>query len=74
MESRENDYNDEPVFYCTNCLSLKIRSVMPIEGSEYCDKCGSTSVSTCNIKEWEELYRQKYGHNYIEESNNREQW
>lgn len=67
---RENlhaDYNKVPVFYCRNCLSLNIRHVANIENSEYCDKCGSTNVKQCSITEWEELYKNRFGHRYLEE-------
>lgn len=52
-----SEYNEEPVFYCKNCLSLSIRHVHNINDSEYCDKCGSTNIETTSIKEWEELYK-----------------
>jgi hypothetical protein len=58
-------YNEEPVFYCKKCLSLRIREIEDIRNSEYCDDCGSAEIGQCNIKEWEELYKAKYGHYYI---------
>ena len=39
-----NKYNDEPIFYCKSCLSLKIRSIPSMDDSEYCDECSSTDV------------------------------
>lgn len=59
-------YNRIPVFYCKNCLSLKIRDVEHIESSEYCDNCGSTDIEQANIKDWEELYKNKYGHYFLD--------
>lgn len=38
----KEDYNNEPVYYCSECLSLKIRD---IDGTDYCDKCGSTNIN-----------------------------
>ena len=38
---------------------------------DYCDHCGSTDILERNIKEWEILYKNKYGHNYIELKNGR---
>lgn len=38
-----------------------------MEGSDYCDKCGSTNIEECSIEEWETLYKNKYGHSYLEE-------
>ena len=37
----KEDYNNEPVYYCTECMSLRIRN---IDGTDYCDKCGSTNI------------------------------
>lgn len=62
-----NDYNSEPVFYCKHCLSLNVRHVLDTKDSEYCDNCGSTNIVECSIEEWENLYRNKFGHNYLDE-------
>ncbi len=59
-------YNEEQVFYCTQCLSLKIRFIEEVEHSEYCDECGNTNISKTSIEEWETLYQNKYGHKLIE--------
>lgn len=58
-------YNKIPIFYCKNCLSLKIRDVEHIENSEYCDRCGSTDIAQTNVREWETLYKNKYGHYFL---------
>lgn len=60
------EYNKEPVFFCKHCLSLKIRSVHSIEDSEFCDDCGSTNIETCHIEEWQKLYGEKFGHDFLE--------
>lgn len=62
----ENNYNDEPVFYCKSCLSLKIMSIPSMDDSEYCDECSSTDIGQCNIEEWEQMYKERYGHSYLE--------
>ena len=54
-----DDYNSVPVYFCKNCLSLKIRVLG--EYSEYCDDCGSTDVETTHIDTWREMYKEKYG-------------
>lgn len=56
------DYNQEPVEYCTHCLSLAIRDV---NGQPYCDKCGCTITAKTDIHNWERMYGQTYGNNYI---------
>lgn len=66
MRNKE-EYNAEPVFYCKHCLNLKIRGIPFMEDSEYCDECGSTDIVQCDIHEWQELYKNKYGHYYLEE-------
>lgn len=59
--SNQNKYNDEPVFYCKHCLSLKIMNESRLADLEYCANCGSTNIETTNISTWEEMYKQKYG-------------
>ena len=65
-ENQPNDYNKIPVLYCKQCLSLKIRNISIIEDSEYCDECGSTNIGKCSIEEWEMLYKNRYGHKFLE--------
>ena len=60
------EYNKEPVFYCKDCLSLKIRDVEHIENSEYCDDCGSTNIGTASIEEWDAMYVAQYGHHFTD--------
>lgn len=62
-----DDYNKQPVLYCKHCLSLKIRNIPSIDDSDYCDECGSTNIQECSIEEWENLYKNRYGHKYLEE-------
>lgn len=64
QDSQHDDYNAEPVVYCKRCLSLAIRSE---EGTDYCDKCGSTEIEEANIFDWEKIYGLKYGGNYLNE-------
>lgn len=62
----KEEYNAEPVFYCNNCLSLRIRDVEHIEDSEYCDECGSTDIRTASIEEWEAMYIARFGHKFTD--------
>lgn len=62
----KEEYNQEPVFYCKNCLSLKIRDVEHIDDSEYCDDCGSTDVESTSIERWEAMYVARYGHKFTD--------
>ena len=65
-KSAKEEYDKEPVFYCKQCLSLKVRRVVGIEEAVYCDDCGCTDIEEADIKEWEALYKQKYGFTYLE--------
>jgi len=46
---------------------LNIRNIPGMEDSDYCDECGSTDIGECSIEEWETLYKNRYGHRYLEE-------
>lgn len=45
----KNEFDDEPVYYCTRCLSLAI-----IDDGEdcYCKDCMSTKIKRTNIYRW----------------------
>lgn len=54
-----NQYNEEPVFYCNRCLSL---AIIRSKGSYcYCKECNSADLGVTDIDDWEELYKKKYG-------------
>lgn len=63
---KKEEYNSEPVLYCRNCLSLKIRNVPGMEDSDYCDECGSTAIEETSIEDWENIYEIKYGIKYLD--------
>lgn len=69
---KEIDYEEIPVVYCKNCLSL---GIMVLDGNaDYCKDCSSTNLGTTNIKEWEKLYIERYGKPFIKpivKSNNK---
>lgn len=56
------DYNNEPVHYCKNCLSLCIKT---IDNTDYCEKCGSTTIDSTQIEDWEKAYVLKYGEEFL---------
>lgn len=60
-------YENELVYYCKDCLSLKIKFVEGLDNSEYCCDCNSTNIVKSSFKEWDKLYRNKYHHSYLEE-------
>lgn len=63
----KTDFNDEPVTYCSHCLSLAIRTV---DDTDFCDRCGGTEVQTAHIHEWETMYEQKYGIKFLNDKKN----
>lgn len=63
--NNNNEYNDEPVYYCKSCLSLRIKTVVSGLNLDYCDTCGSTDIDNTHINHWEELYRKIYGFDYL---------
>lgn len=66
LPTDNTNYNDEPVFYCRNCLSLRIRAVPGLDNAEFCDECNSTDIAQCSIEEWKTMYKDKYGFDYLE--------
>jgi len=61
-----NTYNDEMVFYCKKCLSLRIKSVPDMEDLNYCDECGATSIGETDIETWRQMYKDKFGFDYLD--------
>ena len=69
MAQQIEDYNSEPVKYCSQCYSLKILYEEPID-FEYCATCGCSDILETSIEEWEKLYSERYGHKYVEKNPN----
>lgn len=57
--TKKEEYNNEPIEYCSNCLSLSI-----IQEEEdfpaYCKDCNSCQFSECPIEVWEEKFYGRY--------------
>ena len=68
-EEKTQDYDLEPVVYCSKCYSLKIKHD-DVFDEDYCTDCGCTDISESSIEEWEELYEKRYGNKYTQKSNN----
>lgn len=60
--NKHSEYNDIPVEYCSHCLSL---AILDMDGTPYCDKCGSTDISSTHISQWEKIYATKYAGDYL---------
>lgn len=64
--SPKEDYNNIPVHYCRECLSLKVMRVAGIEDAAYCEDCGCTNTCEASIEEWDNLYKAKNGFSFLE--------
>ena len=64
-----SDFNNEPVFYCKHCLSLRIRDA-GLSDLLFCDKCGSADILSTDIETWENIYKEKYGFKLLDENFN----
>ena len=58
-------YNNIPVHYCKECLSLKIKTVTEGLNLDYCDECGCTNTEQSHINEWKTLYKERYGFDFL---------
>ena len=65
MNNSKQEYNEEPVFYCKNCLSLKVKTVQVDSNLDYCDECGSTDIAQTTIEEWRDIYKNRYGIDFL---------
>lgn len=59
------NYNDEPVLYCANCLSLKLLRLCG-QHDCYCGECASVDVKSSSIEEWERLYKERYKMSFLD--------
>lgn len=64
--TRDNT-NEDPVKYCSKCYSLKIK-YEEVTDSEYCDKCGCTSILEDSFENWERKYENRYKKKFLEEN------
>lgn len=58
LQEKIKKYDEEPVYYCKDCLSL---AVYDMAGLPYCNQCGSSDIETTDIHTWEKMYEEKYG-------------
>lgn len=65
MGYTKKEYNDVPVFYCNHCLSLNIKTLAEGSKLDYCDNCGSTDIAQAHIEEWENIYKERHGFKYL---------
>lgn len=63
-KERKKDYDDEPVYYCANCYSLKIGYEEQFN-ADCCMECGCSNILQTNIENWERLYQNRYGQKFV---------
>ena len=64
------DYDNEPVYYCPHCLSLKIKILNSF--IDYCDDCGCTEIETTTIDEWQRMYRERFNKDFTDYGRDKE--
>lgn len=65
MIYNKDDYNSEPVHYCSNCLSLNIRELTNSK-LDVCGECGNINIEEAkNIEQWNELFNKEYGRYFL---------
>lgn len=62
-------YDDIPVHYCRECLSLRVMRIHERSDACFCDDCGSTDIASASFEEWEERYKDKYGDMFLNKDN-----
>lgn len=62
---KKQEYNDEPVYYCSKCLSL---AVVSLDDIDYCNNCGSADIESDSIENWEMMYLIRYGEKFIQKN------
>ena len=68
-QEKLNDYDSEPVRYCSKCYSLKVRYEESID-AECCMECGCADTKEASIEDWEKLYERRYGSKYVVKNSN----
>lgn len=59
-----SEYNNEPIHYCKDCLSLNIRELSASK-LFVCGECGNASIEESSVNEWIELYTKEYGKPFL---------
>lgn len=65
MAKKENIPEEKDWCFCSKCYSIKFKYEDSI-GMECCEDCGCTDFTTSTFEEWEMLYKNRYGHPYLE--------
>jgi hypothetical protein len=66
MDYSKQDYENEPVHYCANCLSLNVKE-LPGVMLDICGECGNTDINIADMEEWTQKYTAEYGESFMSE-------
>jgi len=58
---------EDPWTFCPKCYSIRFKYEDSL-GTECCEDCGCTDLKTSTFEEWDKLYRNRYGHPYLEDA------
>ena len=61
------DYDSDPWYYCATCLSPNIKHEESLD-LDCCGACGSMNIVSSTFEEWEKKYIKRYGHKYVEKT------
>lgn len=67
-QKKKENFDSEPVIFCSKCYSLNIVYEDAI-GADCCGDCGCSDMQTATIDEWERLYQKRFGHSFVERPN-----
>lgn len=65
MAYSKDEYENEPVHYCGNCLSLNIKELPGVK-LDICRECGNTDIQTTDMDHWNHLYTEEYGSAFMD--------
>ena len=68
MAKQENNIQEEPWVFCERCYSIRFKYEDSL-GMECCEDCGCTDFKSSTFEDWEKLYKNRYGHPYLEDCN-----
>ena len=57
-------YNLEPIYFCSECLSLAVVCDKE-EQCDVCKDCGGTSITKSSMEVWEDKFLTQYGRTYL---------
>lgn len=62
----KEDYNNEPIHYCSNCLAINAKVLDDIEDIYMCQDCGNTDILETDVDTWNHMYVELYGKAFLD--------